>query len=211
MHEQMTPSSDAIWEAVLRGESAAWRTLVVRYQSLVYAIAVRSGLSSLETADCFQHTWVALFEHRRNITDSRRLPGWLATTTRREAQRILSQRRREQSSEVLELQPDRAALPDQELEATERQFAIENGLAQLDPRCRLLLQALFFEPEETSYDQLGRSLKLSINAIGPFRKRCLQRLKKILEQSGFLDARDQRFGTLLAGRKAKKADLKGST
>lgn len=183
----MSFSLEAIWDRVRAGDHRAWRELVEHFQPLVYSLAARSGLSSSEAADCFQHTWVALYEHRHRIKESQRLPGWIVTTVRREAFRFRKQQSRLLPDENLPESASVAPDPSQELELTERQYYLEAGLARLDPRCRRLLQALFYETDETTYVGLANELKLSINAIGPLRKRCLARLRELLVADGITD------------------------
>jgi hypothetical protein len=65
-HEQTMHDPDStLWLRILNGDQTAWKTLVRQYQPLVYTIATRSGLSMADAADCFQQTFVSLFENRK--------------------------------------------------------------------------------------------------------------------------------------------------
>ncbi len=163
--------------------------MIRRYEALVYSVITRVGLSYHEAADCFQQTWVLLHSHRTKIKDSSRLPGWLATTARREAIKVLRRDRRHTDIEEAHSIESADPLPDQELEQLQLQSTMQNALARIDTRCAKLLQAMFFADEDTSYDDLAVQFGISSNALGPARRRCLDRLKKALEQSGFEDAR----------------------
>ncbi len=180
-----------IWSEVLAGRSTAWNELIDKYQSLVYAVATRAGLSMADAADCFQQTFVLLYQHRQRISDPSRLSAWLVTTAKRESIRL-----GRQSSSVKEPEPgsepaDNSPLQDELLEQTERQALLEIALKQLDDRCQALLKALFFAPEELSYEQIAKSVGIAFNSLGPIRGRCLQRLRKLLEESGYVDVRNQ--------------------
>ena len=181
----MSFSLEGTWERVRAGENKAWRELIHHFQALVYNLATRAGLSSGEAADCFQHTWIALYEHRHNIQDSKRLPGWIVTTVRREAYRRKKIGSRHVAVEDIAEPVSNLPDPSEEMELIERQHYLQAGLARLDERCRSLLHALFYEAEEATYDGLAKEYQLSINAIGPLRKRCLARLKVLLEDEGY--------------------------
>jgi RNA polymerase sigma factor (sigma-70 family) len=186
-----TMTDPELWNAVVDGDSAAWKELIQRYESLVYSVITRVGLSYHEAADCFQNTWVMLHSHRGKIKDSSRLPGWLATTARREAIKVL--RRGRKHTDIEEATDFEASdpLPDQVLEQLQLQSTLQSALGQIDDRCAKLLQAMFLSDEDASYDDIAAQFGISSNALGPARRRCLDRLKKVLEESGFTsDARN---------------------
>jgi DNA-directed RNA polymerase specialized sigma24 family protein len=88
-------------------------------------------------------------------------------------------------------QPDesmvsKSPLPDEDVALLERQAHLEHALSLIDPRCRTLLAELFFAPEERSYRDIARKLRIPVNSLGPTRIRCLKKLKKILEELGYL-------------------------
>ncbi len=192
----MVTSDSELWQAVLEGNSRAWETLVRRYQALVYAVATRVGLSQVDAADCFQQTWLMLFNNRKKLTDPSRLSAWLVTTAKREAIRLKFKLGAD-PGEVDEYDlVDQNPLPDEELLGLERQSHIETAINQLDGRCRKLVEAFFFAEQEFSYEQIAESLGIAPNSLGPIRRRCLERLKRILEESGYLEVRNFRDDTL---------------
>lgn len=178
-----------IWKEVLSGKSGAWEELVVRYQQLVYAVASRAGLNMGDVEDCFQQVWYLLYKNRKKISDPSRISAWLVTTAKREAIR-LSKRTGSANSDIDDIiVADTDPLPDEILEKIEEQVHLETGLKMLDERCRDLLYAMFFAPENKSYDEIAKDVGIAINSIGPIRRRCLERLKKILEEIGYLEVR----------------------
>ncbi len=193
----MTAVSDSeLWQAVLEGDSQAWGTLVRRYQSLVYAVATRIGLSQVDAADCFQQTWLMLFNNRKKLADPSRLSAWLITTAKREAIRLKFKLGADPGEIDDHDLVDQSPLPDEELIGLERQSQIETAIDQLDPRCRKLVEAFFFAEQEYSYEQIAESLGIAPNSLGPIRRRCLERLKRILEECGYLEVRNFRDDTL---------------
>ena len=65
--------------------NAAWSELVAQFHGLLWATARACGLSEADAADVTQTTWMRLAEHLGRITEPAALPGWLVSTTRREA------------------------------------------------------------------------------------------------------------------------------
>lgn len=175
-----------LWDAVRDGDAEAWEVLVRRYESLVYTIATRAGLSMAEAGDCFQQTWLQLFLNRRKITSPDRISAWLTTTAKRESLRM-----RKRSSRHVELDEslpvaDTRPLPDEEFDAMERRARLESALSRLDERCRSLLTALFLAPETRSYDQIAADLGVPKNSMGPVRSRCLDKLSKLVRDEGWI-------------------------
>jgi len=178
-----------IWKEVLAGKSGAWKVLVKRYQALVYAVATRAGLDIGDVEDCFQQVWYLLYKNRKKISDPTRLSAWLVTTAKRESIR-LSRRASSTDTDIDDINvADSGPLQDEELEAIELQGQLEIGLNLLEKRCREMLYAMFFAPENKSYDDIAHDIGIAVNSIGPIRRRCLERLKKILEENGYLDVR----------------------
>lgn len=192
----MAENNADLWTEVLSGDAAAWKRLVRRYQALVYAVCSRAGLSAPDVADCFQQTWVALYENRKKLRDPSRVSTWLVTTAKREALRLRRQaeRRLDEDDEIEPVDSD--PLPDEELVRIERQAQLEIAIGELDPRCRELIELFFFAPEEQTYAQIASELNLASNSLGASRRRCLNRLKEILAKNGFVDARNGALKTL---------------
>lgn len=175
-----------IWKAVLEGEPEAWQQLVNLYAGLVNTVALRAGLEAADAEDCGQHTWLTLFRKRQSIRDPKSLPAWLIRTTHREAVRMVKRTYKGvRIAESFEQDKTAVALPVDVIEQLETEAIIDIGMRQLDLRCRKLLQALYFSPSEKSYREISRLLKVKPNSLGPLRSRCLQKLRKILENLGY--------------------------
>ena len=194
--ETRIPSDAELWNDILLGSSIAWSHLIRRYQNLVYAVAARSGLSYADASDCFQQTWVLLYKNRDTIKDPARLSAWLATTAKREALRLKRRNAQSISIDALPDPADPGELPDDSLLRIEQQAKIETAIGLLDERCRYLMDLIFFGEEKLSYEQIAGKMGFSSNALGPARRRCLERLRKILTECGYLDARNDAPRTL---------------
>jgi RNA polymerase sigma factor (sigma-70 family) len=192
----MAKSDLEIWQGILAGDNKSWGELVCRYQSLVYAVCLRAGLSTSDIAECFQNTWVSLYNHRNKVKEPARLSAWLVTTAKREALRLRRQSAKTIDEDEYLFWHQSAELPDEELEKTERQAQLEISLDALNERCRKILRAFFFAPESKSYEEIARNFGIPVNSLGPIRKRCLERLKAILCDMGFIEERKDEDNTL---------------
>jgi RNA polymerase sigma factor (sigma-70 family) len=185
IHYRNSSDSD-LWSAILVGDQSAWKELVNRYKSLVYSTCTYLGLSQAEASDAFQQTWVLLYQKRKQVKNPERLSAWLVTTARREA---LHLRNRSgvpsvdlEAADLADPGPD----PEQELVLMEQQARLETAISQLDQPCQAVVEEFFFAPEEPSYEQVARKLGYAPNTLGAKRRRCLKRLRQILEKLGYL-------------------------
>jgi RNA polymerase sigma factor (sigma-70 family) len=93
--------------------------------------------------------------------------------------------RDEQATSPLDMVPDTALLPDEQLEQLEQQHIIRQKMMTLDDRCRTLLTMLFYQADPPSYQDIASTLQISVGSVGAIRARCLQKLRQSLEKVGF--------------------------
>lgn len=170
------------------GDEQAWRDLVGRFARLVWSVARSHRLDHADAADVCQTTWLRLAEHLHTLRDPSRLPGWLATTARRESLRVIAGRRRETPDPLPgEPDPDPAAGPETMVLIGDRDSRLWTAFAGLPERCQQLLRILSTAPE-LSYHEVGSVLGIPIGSIGPTRGRCLENLRRRLNPSDFTGA-----------------------
>jgi RNA polymerase sigma factor (sigma-70 family) len=163
------------------GDQEAWNELIERYVPLVWSICVRYQLSRPDIDDVGQSVWLLLVENIGKLRDPAALPGWLATTTKRECLRILRAARRHDhadlpTEEQMPVDPDAATI-EQEVIVAERNAALRAAFAELAPNCHQLLSLLITDPP-LSYADISTRLGLPVGSIGPTRARCLGRLRR---------------------------------
>src|SRR6059058_6545770 len=90
------PSVIALVARVGDGDQEAWNELVERYAPLVWSICVRYQLSRQDIDDVGQSVWLLLVEQIGKLREPAALPGWLATTTKRECLRVVMAARKSQ-------------------------------------------------------------------------------------------------------------------
>ncbi|MDH3683600.1 MAG: sigma-70 family RNA polymerase sigma factor, partial [Acidimicrobiia bacterium] len=109
------------------------------------------------------------------------IASWLMTVARRQAWRVRNDRRR--------LFPEGSTLDGNDPDVVDpiadhdTNLWIYEGLGRLDPPCRDLLTALYFDPRSPSYAEIAARFGRPVGSIGPTRARCLQRLRAILGEA----------------------------
>lgn len=169
--------------AARAGDEAAWQQIVDRHARLVWSVVRGFRLGEAEASDVAQTVWLRLVENLSHLRDPASLPGWLATTARRESIRALRRAQREVPSE-LALDDEAPARvedsPEWHLLSTERQREVWVAVSSLSARCQQLLRALAYGADH-SYAEISAALEMPIGSIGPTRSRCLHHLEAALE------------------------------
>ena len=174
-----SPTADLVLRA-RKGDADAWDALVERFAPLIWSICGRYSLGRADAHDVGQYVWLRLVDQLDRIRDPAALPGWLATTTRRECHR--AQRTRSSQVAVLVLNaeniPDEHTdLAEQQLLIAERHAALRQAFTCLPPRCQRLI-AMLIEDPPVPYAKISAELGIPIGSIGPIRSRCLDKLRR---------------------------------
>ena len=180
MPDQRDPTE--LVRAAADGDQAAWEALVTRYSGVVWSVGHSFRFSSADIADIAQTVWLILLENLGKLRKPSHLPGWLATTTRRECLRVLNKRGREIPSDTtaaLDNVVDGQAAVDEPLLARERDAKVRAAFRALPERCQRLLRVLLRDPPP-SYTEASALLVMPVGSIGPTRGRCLDILRESL-------------------------------
>jgi RNA polymerase sigma factor (sigma-70 family) len=154
-----------------------------KYERLVFSIPLNYGLSREDAADVAQITFTILIQNLDTLREDSRLGPWLATVARRHTWRLMERYRREGTGGERDLAESATLLLGEEDHSIERWELIEwlnEALLVLNEPCRKLLQALYFDPQQPSYAEVAKRLKVPVGSIGPIRARCLKRLRDAL-------------------------------
>jgi RNA polymerase sigma factor (sigma-70 family) len=155
---------------------------------MLWGVASGYRLGRADTAEVVQVTWLRLVEHLDRIKQPEAIGGWLATTARREALRMLRMRDREvltaddgspSGADRLE-EPE--AGPEERVMTGDRNRVMWTAFERLPEHCRTLLRLLAVEAPP--YAEVSRRLGMPVGSIGPTRARCLARLRSLLEADG---------------------------
>lgn len=171
----------------LQGNEQAWSNLINRYKNLVFSIPIKRGMSPDDATDIFQAVCLDLLSELPNIKHPEALPRWLVTVTYHKCVRWTTDRDRystDREEDQLESHLDTGQVADELLFEAERAQKIREVLAQLEPRCRQLIETLFFESPARPYREVAQSLGLALGSVGAVRERCLERARRLLEKAG---------------------------
>jgi len=142
-------------DGCLAGDARAWEALVRRHERLVYAVARSYRLLESDLGDVFQEVFAALVTGLPRLREPRALVRWLSSATQRIARATALRRRREGALAAAPTEITRLAAEDPpvgaDLERLEEQAMIRLALAGLPPRCRRLLEALYYEDPAPAY------------------------------------------------------------
>jgi len=163
------------------GDKQAWDALVERYAPLIWSICRRHRLGPADAEDVGQSVWASLVDQLDRVRDPAALPGWIATTTRRECVRVL---RAAQGPHTVSYTLDFEILPDeqargveQELLAAERHAALREAFDHLPPDGQQLIALLIADPP-VPYADISARLGIPVGSIGPSRSRCLDKMRR---------------------------------
>lgn len=181
-------SDTTLVKRCLSGQEEAWSQLIEKYKALIYSIPVKYGLPPHEAADVFQSTCVELLMHLPELRDPRALPKWLIQVAhhkcyhwKRQQQRLVS---RDGEAELPE--PEVPPVAEQFVRQTQEEQMLREAMASLAPRCRRLVEMLFFESPARPYTEVASELNLAVGSIGLTRQKCIERLRKHLDELGFV-------------------------
>jgi RNA polymerase sigma factor (sigma-70 family) len=182
-----TTSRTELVSAAAEGNPEAWAEIVHRFTNLIWGIARSHRLNHDDAADVVQNTLLRLLENLRRIDQPEALPGWLATTARREALNVLRRHTRDLPVEDQELHALGADAPEMDvgLLTAERDAHLWRCFRQLPHRDQQLLQ-LLVACDRPSYMTIALGLDMPVGSIGPTRMRALKRLHTLLETSNYV-------------------------
>jgi len=185
------------------GDKQAWDALVERYAPLIWSICRRHRLADVDADDVGQGVWLQLVDQLDKIRDPAALPGWLATTTRRECVRVLRAACGPYAAgyglDAETISDDQAQMAEQQVLVAERHVALREAFTHLPP-CDQQLIALLIQDPPVPYAEISARLGIPVGSIGPTRGRCLDRLRRYPAIAALITAETESAGSELSGR-----------
>jgi RNA polymerase sigma factor (sigma-70 family) len=163
------------------GDKGSWDALAARYAPLIWSVCRRYQLSPADAEDVGQSVWLRLVDQLDKVHDPAALPGWLATTTRRERWRVLRATRGPHApayrldAENLPAEQDGGA--EQEPIEAERHAAVREAVTHLPADGQRLIAPLIADPP-LRYAEISAQLGIPVGSIGPNRGRCLDKMRR---------------------------------
>src|SRR5712692_1448832 len=171
----------------LSGNEEAWSLLIEKYKALIYSIPVKYGLPPQEAADVFQSTCTELLTRMPELREPRALPKWLMQVAHHECYRWKRQQKRIVSSDAEDglPEPETPAIAEGLVQQTQEEQMLREAMAVLTPQCPRLVELLFFEMPSRPYTEVAKELGLAVGSIGFTRQKCIERLRRRLDELGF--------------------------
>jgi len=171
----------------LRGNEQAWSLLIDKYKALIYSIPVKYGLPPHEAADVFQATCAELLVRLPDLREPRALPKWLMQVAHHECYRWKRQQQRvvSRDGEPDLPEPETPPIAETVLQQAQEEQMLREAMGVLSPQCRRLVELLFFETPARPYADVAKELGLAVGSIGFTRQKCIDRLRRQLDELGF--------------------------
>jgi RNA polymerase sigma factor (sigma-70 family) len=171
----------------LAGSEEAWSLLIDKYKALIYSIPVKYGLPPHEAADVFQSTCVELLTRLPELREPKALPKWLMQVAYHQCYRLKHQAQRlvSRDAEPDLPEPETPAIAETLVQQTQEEQMLRDAMRSLTPQCRRLVELLFFETPPRPYAEVAAALGLALGSIGFTRQKCIERLRRNLDELGF--------------------------
>lgn len=179
----MIDDAELLRRYVERRSEVAFTTFVAHYLPLVYGAALRrTGGDATLAQDIAQAVFTAAAQNARALRRHATVAGWLYTTTRNIAAKILraenARRARERETELMrETATDSATFDREELRS-----ALAPALDALNDRERAAVLLRFFEGR--AFAEIGQTLRISEDAARMRVDRALEKLRQLLARRG---------------------------
>jgi RNA polymerase sigma factor (sigma-70 family) len=169
------------------GSEEAWRALIFKYKNLIFSIPVKYGFSPEDSTDIFQAVCLDLLSELPKLRKVKALPKWIMQVT---AHKCFHRKQQRQRTDVLdpgakEFERSTPPVAEHILREAEDEQNLRQAMAELPPRCRELVQMLFYDEPVRPYQEIAAILGIAVGSIGFIRQRCLERLRKRLLEAGF--------------------------
>ena len=161
------------------GDRAAYRTLIERYQRLLFKIALRKSGNQADAEDIVQDVCLHAWRSLPKIRDPQAFLGWLMAIAHNRANRYCDRRRRK----IVVLDEARKTLEERERYRAERAEADEDGgelVRQLPDEMRLALTWKYLDG--CSYDEIGERLDMSFHQVDYLLRRAKAALRREVER-----------------------------
>lgn len=174
---------DALIRQCLDGRVEAFGSLVDRYQTVLYNLALRMVNDTQDAEDITQNVFLKAYEKLDHYDPAYKFFSWIYRMAVNESLNLL-QRRRPFAS----LDTDYASLADTPAEAYEREDVSErvgSAVLELSPEDRALISLKHFQ--DLSYEELAFVFEIPVKTVKSRLYTARQRLKDVLLITGLME------------------------
>lgn len=184
------------------GDSAAFGELVEQYRDSVYRLAYRMCGNAHDADEAAQEAFVAAWRGLPNFRGDAKFSTWLYRLTTNASIDLMRRENRHRAvaeDEMPEIE-DRADSPQQQVERTEQQEAVQQALASLSEDYREILLLRYMQ--ELDYTEIAEVLRLPAGTVKSRLNRAKAALKSALLQSGNIFGSETVIHTETNGKEA---------
>ena len=166
------------------GDREAFGALVEQYRDNVYRLAYRMCGNAYDADEAAQEAFVAAWRALPNFRGDAKFSTWLYRLTTNAAIDVMRREKRHQTvgdGEMVDLADD-ADSPQETVERTEQQEAVQKALATLSEEYREVLLLRYME--ELDYAEIAEVLQLPSGTVKSRISRGRKQLRKFLLESG---------------------------
>lgn len=187
MHMAMDGRTDEQLVAdYLRGKDDAFDRLVERYLPVLYRFLARFTASRADAEDAAQDAVLKAWKAIRSYDPRRPFRTWLFTIAKNTALDMLRKKNpttfsalsKEEEERIAEDVPDTQPLPDALLERAQAAHLLEETLAALPPKARMVV--LMHDTEELTFQDISEVLREPMNTVKSRYHRAMKRLEELL-------------------------------
>lgn len=183
----LPPDADLI-AAVLRGDTASFESIVVRYSPRVFATARRYARRASEVEDIAQEVWLKAYQKLSTFRGEAPFEHWLMRMTVRTCYDFLRNHQRNREHAIAELTEDEAdwlekfavAPESADEQSNAARQLVERVLEMLSPPARLIITLL--EIEDRTVKEIAELTGWSIPLVKVRAFRARAEMKKCLER-----------------------------
>ncbi len=183
-----TPESDeALAARYLRGDTQAFRELATRYTTPIYNLARRLTRDPMEAENITQETMLRALNALPRVSLDRPLRPWFFKIAVNLCRQWAERKRPQVFSEFqeteeagVEMIPDSAPSPLEQLEEAELQAHVQRQVDRLPPVDQTVIVLRYVEG--LSYEQIAEAMKLPLNTVRTRLRRAKLKLRAALEE-----------------------------
>jgi RNA polymerase sigma factor (sigma-70 family) len=184
--KSLSQTDEQLVRKCLSGNDEAWSALIDKYKNLIFSIPVKYGFPPDEADEIFQDVCSTLVVELPRLRNPQALAAWLIQTTSRRCFQFKRERQRYVLTDPKEFSSGQVDdIPENIVREIERAQILRSAVAELAPRCQEMVHLLFFQEPPLPYEDVARKIGVAKGSIGFLRMRCLERLRKALEEKGF--------------------------
>lgn len=180
----MTTNDQVYIDSILNGDTSAFAVLVDRYKDLVYTLALRMMKHKEEAEEAAQDTFIKVYKSLSKFKGDSKFSTWIYRVAYNTCLDRLKKNKRQQYTvainEYTEHQVKTLDNALDQIEAKEREQAIQDCLALLPSEDSFLLTLYYFE--ELSLDEIAKIVGLKPNNVKVKLFRCRKKLATILKE-----------------------------